>query len=547
MSVFAKTICFIIGINFCVNISFSQSYCTFSIPVNSSVIDGVAIQPGDTICIESGTRDFLRFNNLTGTADLPIIIVNAGGQVIIDTDHYYGVKFDRCKFIKFLGTNSSTDFYGIKIRRVGNGAGISVDNLSTNVEIANIEIANTAIGGIYAKTDPDCSFIATREKFTMFDIKIHDCYLHDIQDEGMYIGSSKFTGQHLNDCDTTVLPHVIDGVKVYNNIVENTGWDGIQVSSAPVNCEIYGNIIRHDSWRETTNQMSGILIGGGSRCDCHNNKIFDGKGDGIDVFGSNTMKFYNNVIVRPGKTYFPNDPSFQRHGIFFGNPPDESFASWIIVFNTIIQPKTNGLKVFNNNTSGNFIYNNIICEPGAYSSQGDLAYFNSNIQPNQYTMSDNYFVNEHLSPKFVGFSSDNFDLLPNSPLINVAINLGNPIFGLDIENRPRPHNAGYDIGAFECQDVNANIQTIQDRITVNISPNPVHGILSGLVHFHGLENVDIKIQNIEGHYITPEIITENLPDGFVFSFDTSRFKNGLYFIKIQSNQGSFSTRFIVYK
>ena len=38
-------------------------------------------------------------------------------------------------------------------------------------------------------------------------------------------------------------------------------------------------------------------------------KIFDGKGDGIDVLGMGFMKIYNNLIVRAGKTFEPGNPS----------------------------------------------------------------------------------------------------------------------------------------------------------------------------------------------------------------------------------------------
>jgi len=51
--------------------------------------------------------------------------------------------------------------------------------------------------------------------------------------------AQKYTGQTIAQCDNiVVLPHIIEGVSIYNNIVENTGWDGIQVSSAPVNCNV---------------------------------------------------------------------------------------------------------------------------------------------------------------------------------------------------------------------------------------------------------------------------------------------------------------------
>ncbi len=35
---------------------------------------------------------------------------------------------------------------------------------------------------------------------------------------------SKFTGQYLPNCDTTVLPHLMHNVLIYNNLIENTGW-----------------------------------------------------------------------------------------------------------------------------------------------------------------------------------------------------------------------------------------------------------------------------------------------------------------------------------
>ncbi len=51
-------------------------------------------------------------------------------------------------------------------------------------------------------------------------------------------------GQTVYHCnDTVVLPHILKGVKVYNNVLENTGWDAIQVSSATSDCEIYNNLI----------------------------------------------------------------------------------------------------------------------------------------------------------------------------------------------------------------------------------------------------------------------------------------------------------------
>jgi hypothetical protein len=535
MSWFFKNIILTLGI-FCNSfISFSQSYCKVSVSTSVTVVDGATFQAGDTICVQPGLRSFLLFRNLIGTAESPITITNIDGKVIIDTDAYYGIKFSGCKFVRMLGNNTVSDRYGIFIRRVGNGAGISVDDMSTNVELANIEIANTAIGGIYAKTDPNCnSFVATRDKFTMYDIKIHDCYLHDIQDEGMYIGSTKFTGQPLPVCDTTVLPHLIHGVKVYNNIVERTGWDGIQVSSTPTDCEIYGNIIRNDSWRETPNQMSGIIIGGGSVCDCYNNIIMDGIGDGIDIFGSNEMRIFNNLIIRPGRTFYPGDPAFPRHGIFFGNPPDGSFASLAVIFNTIIQPKTTGIRFFNENTTGNLIHNNIICEPGSFATDGDDAYFNHNLQASDFTLSDNYFTNEIGSLHFVDILSDNFDLKADSPAINKALDLGYTGVLFDIENRDRPFNTGFDIGAYECHEIDAGIATQNetDGCLVFV-PNPASETVSFSTKYPVSEDYSIRLINSYGQCLIPNQVTFNHENNrFYLNFEG--LKKGIYIVQFYS-------------
>lgn len=520
-----------------------SAQCTITIAPTVSVVDGTNLQPGDKICIESGNRAYLLFKNLTGTELNPITIVNTGGQSIIDTDHFYGIKFSACKFVRFVGNGFNSVTYGFRIKRVGNGAGISVDDMSTNIEIAWAEISHTAIGGIYAKTDPGCDFRATRDKFTMFDLKIHDCYLHDIADEGMYIGSSKFTGQTLSDCDTVVLPHVIQGVKVYNNIVENTGWDGIQVSSAPNDCEIYGNTIRFDSYRETQYQMSGILIGGGSKCDCYNNRILDGKGDGIDVFGSSEMKIYNNLIVRAGRTYFPDNQSYQRHGIFFGVPPDQSAASVVLLHNTIVEPKTNGIRLFNDNSTGNIVQNNIITEPGAFEQQGDMAYVNHSMNSANLTMTYNLFLNSTSQALFVNPQTGNYDLKPDSPAVNSGLNLGSSAILFDINQHERPFHNGFDKGAFECQDPYADILK-QDVsfIPLVVSPNPAVNSIRVLCPAYN-SNDPIKIFDHNGKMVSDNTrILSHDEDGILI--DINNLTSGFYSIQILTAKKILSGIFI---
>ncbi len=520
--------------------------CTHFINPDVSIINGQDYSPGDVICLYPGLRSFLLVNNLHGTAEQPITIKNTIGQVVIDTDHFYGLKFSNSKHVRFTGSGVSQIHYGIYIRRVGNGAGVSVDNLSTDFEIDHLRIANTALGGIYAKTDPDCSFQATRDNFTMKNLSIHNNWLHDIEDEGFYIGSSKFTGQYLPDCDTTVLPHLIEGVQIFNNLVERAGWDGIQVSSASSDCQIFNNIVRNDSWRETPFQMSGILIGGGSNCDCYNNQIFDGKGDGIDVFGSGTMRIYNNLIVNAGMNFMPNDPSQAKHGIFIGNAPDGGQQSMKILYNTIISPKTTGIRYFSNNSTDNLIINNIITDPGAFGQSGMQAYVNHQLSGELLSMSNNLFTTSNAFVKFVNFPHD-FDLLPDSPAVNKAIDAGEYQIEYDILLRPRPHNQAYDIGAFESQHPYASISDsytekaegmalFYDKFSQEVTiwfaiPKP--------------ENVLVTIYNSEGKLLESHETSLTVIGKQSITLSTGNLSPGLYVCRLLIGNRNFSRTFII--
>ncbi len=524
----------------------AQTDCTHFIDTDVQVIDGQGFEPGDVICLYPGLRSFLLFNNLNGTAKNPITIINTIGQVVIDTDHFYGVKFSHCSHIRFTGSGSDQIDHGIYIRRVGSGAGISVDDLSTNFELDHLRIANTALGGIYVKTDPDCSFAATRDNFTFTQLAIHNCWLHDIQDEGFYIGSAKYTGQYLPDCDTTVLPHLMEHVHIYNNLVERAGWDGIQVSSSPVDCEIYGNTIIGDSWRETPFQMSGILIGGGSKCDCYNNKIFDGKGDGIDIFGSGHMRIYNNLIVNAGRQFMPNDPNQPKHGIFVGNAPDNSSASLKIMHNTIVSPKTTGVRFNNSHTDENLFVNNIIVDPGGWEQMNDNAFFDHQLPAGNYTQSHNFLDHSIEKVHFINPATNDYDLQPHSPAINKALVLNDQQIDFDIDWRPRPHNEGYDIGAFECQDPFASADLLNPALSgFSVQPNPAKK--QALLKIHVLESslTDIRIMDASGRMVYLREGLQLLSGQNNYLLHLQHLDSGLYAIHLIINGQPLSRTFIL--
>ncbi len=452
--------------------------------------------------------------------------------------------------------------YGIYISRVGNGTGVTVDNYSTDFEMENVEVANIPIAGIYIKTDPfyanDCSY-AHRDNFTMKNISVHDCYIHDVEDEGMYIGSSKYTGTTItgtvsgyNDhCgSTSVLPHIIEGVRVYDNIVEDTGWDGIQVSSTTKDCFIYNNVIRNDSYKETQFQMSGILIGGGSNCDCYNNKIYDGKGDGIDILGLGNAKIYNNLIVRAGASYHPSDPptTWQKHGIWIGHVSTTAGSQTLIYNNTIVGPRSFGMKLTNPNISSYKVYNNIIVDPGLFETLGENAYINISAGVN-FESSNNQVASTISSVGFVNSNSDNYDLIGTSPAVNTGMNLLGFGLSFDIDDRVRPFAGFYDIGAYESQDPTIGIEDRgenQSKIIIeSISPNPI--TYESILRIQLEEPSYLRISILDPLGKLMEVIVDESKDNGNHSFTISKsgFEPGLYFLVVESQFGKVSKKLII--
>lgn len=481
---------------------------TRGLPVDSTVnvIDGYSslyknVHTGDTIYLKAGNRDKLLIRNFKGSPERPITFMNKNGIVSISTNEYYGISIVNCRYIRFSGQGTSSDFYGIQINKVYRGSGMGVGAFSSDVEIDHVLIKNCLNTGIMAKTDPDCLLKASRDSFTQFNTNIHDNYILDVGNEGMYIGSSFYSGVHFN-CngkDTLIMPAVLNNVKIYNNIVKRTGWDGIQVSSAPLQCQIHHNTIINDSQEETKNQMSGIIMGGGSKCDCYNNKISDGKGDGIEDHGLGGNKIYNNIIINAGQSFLPNDASQFKHGIFVSDISVMQDSAFSILFNDIINPKSDGIRFQSIKSKHNLIASNLIINPGNYNlyEKGNTSFTGKDA----YVMLPNKIIDLQLKNNFfsrniedAGISATDYTILPGSPLINKGYQQAFSIT-TDFNDEKRRIGGYYDIGALE---YNSGDDRLFDTISHKaiLFPNPVQSklnirylatdISSGMFHIYTL-------------------------------------------------------------
>ncbi len=413
--------------------------------------DGLNIQPGDVICIQAGKYRSLNLFNFQGSAQNPITFINCGGQVIIgDPDWHYGFVMNNNRYFRLTGTGDPNFEYGIKIDNT-HSSGLAISTRSSDYEIDHLEISNTGFAGMHLLTSPKCDPSTWRENFTMKNISIHDNYVHDTHGEGFYIGHSKYNGQTIT-CDgqkITVLPHVIKNIKVFNNTIKNTGWDGFQVSCAIENCDIFNNSVSNTGIEGKNTQSAGIVIGGGTAARLYNNVVTHGNGAGIHVFGLGNTQIFNNVVY-----------DVVGDGIFIGEKSTVKGWAFEIINNTIVKTGRDGIRMYNELSRNNKFFNNLILNPASINdySNEDKAYiyFLPRIPTENHQIANNYTHKSIDNAKFVNVGNKDFRLQAASP----AMDKGRDVSGLGINkdalNVSRPQGGAFDAGAFEFKSGQTN-------------------------------------------------------------------------------------------
>lgn len=415
--------------------------CTYTVPSNTYAVDGatLGIKPGAVICLNAANTYYnIVFRNLKGTATSPITIKNCGGTATLNaTGRTFGLKTEGSQYIRITGGTGST--YGIKI--VGGQQSMTLEKLTTYVEVDHVEIGGSGFAGIMAKTDPTCDNATIRGNFVMRNVFIHDNYIHDTGGEGMYIGHTFYLKGVSLSCGTR-LPHILENVKIYNNVIKNSGWESIQIGSTPGGAEVYNNRIENYGVKNVTYQKNGVQFGEGAPGKFYNNLIKGGKGIGLFILSNGQNTVYNNIIIGTGEDgIFCDDRTATGVGFKFIN-------------NTIINPGTNGIRIYADLVDRNYVYNNIIVNPGKYSSytyprSGNDAYVYLLSKTMRVTMASNHFTRDITTLKFASPSTYNYALTSTSPAINKGFNISAYNIPFDYAQHPRLDGTAYDVGAYE--------------------------------------------------------------------------------------------------
>ena len=444
-----------------------------STPNAITVVDGAGITlPSNrsfVIGIEGGTRNPIRFNNWTGTSDFPIVITNvhnsserASISDLVPNDpnatRRTAIYLSNCKFIQLRGDNNPAFRYGIEVARAGGSVGgggvrgVEVTGTSSDVEISFLEIREVGFAGIMVKRDPGCSAESSHPDLVYRNISIHDNYVHDCGAEGLYIGFSFWTDDRCPE-DVGGFAHNIEGLRIYNNLVERCKWDGIQVGAATSDVEIYNNVIIDSGFGGTPaggNTGVGVQIGGGTTGLLHSNLIINCRGNGIALFGIGHNIVYNNLIYGAGGGMFiDNRPS----PVPEDHPPERQTqpgTPYYIYNNTFMNIAGHVLHTMSVETDNHF-KNNIAVVPEP-EEEHRFIWYNRPNEDHPFPTGEeagNVFQRDTTGLSFADPANYDFRLLNSSTNgVDDSVSLSNYVT-TDFEGIPRPQGSAYDAGYSE--------------------------------------------------------------------------------------------------
>ncbi|CAA6823637.1 MAG: Unknown protein [uncultured Sulfurovum sp.] len=447
--------------------------CDHVISTYSWSVDGNIsnFQPADTVCLDASV-DYgsMKWEHINGTKEDPIVIKNCAGQVYINAhsstsaSHSYGWRFYNSKFFKILGNGDSQHQYGIKVS-TPKGFHVTMERFTTNFEIANVEVAgissvidkNTSgFAGIGVKTQPRCDGKSDRDVWTMHDVNIHDNYIHHVGGEGLYIGYGRYDGFINQDTKTSCVgrkmyPHAIRGLRVFNNIVKNVGYDGIQVKNADSNVAIYNNFISDYGLLENGNHDEGLFIGDGTEALIYNNWVDNGlsikKGHGIQLNGFGNTKVFNNVVINLGVDVNRTlQPAYNKKSSLYLNNNSNSYSSdkngtFEIYNNTFIGAQDYGIEAYTGQKI--MLHNNIFTE---YRRMRSISSNATLIK------SANIFEQNASLLDFIDFPNKDFNLQSTSIAVGTGVNKQ---LAFDYNHSRRVDNV-FDIGAYEYGGISAS-------------------------------------------------------------------------------------------
>jgi len=280
-------------------------------------------------------------------------------------------------------------------------------------------------------------------------VSIHDNYIHDVGGEGMYVGYGKSEGVLLNSssgnpCSQQNYPHNVSNLYIYNNIVENVGWDGIQVKNAHHDTHIYNNIIKNYATLGVGAHDEGLFVGDGSEALIYGNWVEKGnvQSNGMQINAFGNTKIYNNVVLGAG-----------FNGLYLNNqsPQFANRAGTFEIYNNTIEGGT-GSAIVTYTPQNVLIKNNI-----GFGYDG----YHGIKKPVNGILSSNLIERDILNVGFTNYAIGDIRLHTGSPAIDTGESTS--LSTMDFTGTLRT-DGSIDIGAIE---KNAGINSVAINLSIN--------------------------------------------------------------------------------
>lgn len=262
---------------------------------------------GDTIYIQGGTfTGGVELGDFGGSPGCPIVIAAKDEPVVITNGGFFrfGARdSNMVSYVKIDGTTLRGAGYPygfVSSHATFNSDGLTI-NLIHHAEITGVSIRKKNVGILLKKASAIYPF-THYDKFIIRNVKIYDNYIRDIEGEGMYIGHTSPSNTDPGNSSIYGPPARMDSFEIYNNIVDSTGWDGIQISNATNYLKVYNNFVHRTGQSNIGGQQHSIIIGSNINApQVYKNTIITGTG-GFGVFSYGSANIYDNVVYGVAST-----------------------------------------------------------------------------------------------------------------------------------------------------------------------------------------------------------------------------------------------------
>jgi hypothetical protein len=411
--------------------------CNYTIGTSVTSADGAgnfaSVKPGDTVCIAAGNRGGLKLSNFKGSASAPITFINSGGTVVINNTSNsggIGIQLYNSQYIHLTGTGDPGATYGIQVYNSANSAVDTNHGGTEYVEFDHIYAQNVGAGFRTAKNN---DLLDTGIVWSGHQYYIHDNYIKTTTSEAMYIGTSDTHG---------TFP--IYDVQVWNNRIEDAGYDGIQIRQAHTRVLVHHNTIngtgRDPCKNGSIDNTAGFNIAKGTDTGDWYDNIVIGARTAFYIKDSANVRVYNNVVLDSGHATSglsgPDCPA----GVT-GTPPEGAVQilnanNVQFMFNTIANRTVNAAYGIQINGATGTVHDNLV---------GGI--FNSLITGSGMTLTNNLASSSLAYFGFVNPNANDYHLTAGSPAVNQSSTSAFP--PVDFDGVARPQGMRSDAGAYE--------------------------------------------------------------------------------------------------